>query len=87
MGYASLAHCVKDLEQVGALKRIEVPLDPNLEVSALQRLVFKAKGPALLLTQVKDCPFPILTNLFGTKERLHYLFRNELPVLEDLFKL
>ncbi|MBQ7457415.1 MAG: UbiD family decarboxylase [Desulfovibrio sp.] len=85
MSYRSLAHCVKDLEAIGQVRRIDVPIDPNLEMAALQRRVFAAKGPVLLFTNVLGTPFPMVCNLFGTMERLEYIFRQELPVLESLF--
>ncbi|MBQ7617487.1 MAG: UbiD family decarboxylase [Desulfovibrio sp.] len=86
MPYASLARCVKDLEEVGQLKRIELELDPYLEIPAIQRRVFAAKGPALLFTKVKGTPFPLLGNLFGTRERLEFIFRKELPKIRALFE-
>ncbi|MCR4666502.1 MAG: UbiD family decarboxylase [Desulfovibrio sp.] len=87
MGYATLARCVKDLENIGQLRRITVELDPKLEIGCVQRRVFAAKGPALLFTRVKGTPFPMLGNLFGTRERLGYIFRDELPTIEKLFSL
>ncbi|MBQ9536485.1 MAG: UbiD family decarboxylase [Desulfovibrionaceae bacterium] len=87
MGYASLAHCVKDLEAHGDLRRITCPIDPKLELACVQRLAFKAQAPALLFSNVTGCKFPILANLFGTKERLHFLFREELASLEELLAL
>ncbi|MBO4368742.1 MAG: UbiD family decarboxylase, partial [Desulfovibrio sp.] len=85
MGYSSLARCVKDLELTGQLRRIEVELDPYLEIAAVQRRAFAAKGPALLFTRVKGTPFPLLANLYGTKERLEYIFREELPIVQKFF--
>ncbi|MBQ7608966.1 MAG: UbiD family decarboxylase [Desulfovibrionaceae bacterium] len=81
MAWSSLARCVKDLEQAGQLRRIEVELDPYLEIAAVQRRVFAAKGPALLFTNVRGTPFPMVANLFGTMDRLYYIFRNEIPLI------
>ncbi|MBQ7739279.1 MAG: UbiD family decarboxylase [Desulfovibrionaceae bacterium] len=87
MGYPSLAHCVKDLEENGYLKRIDQAIDPHLELAVLARQAFKVKGPALLLTNVTGVKFPVLCNLFGTKERLYYIFRQELSAVKDIFNL
>lgn len=87
MGYATLAACVEDLERAGQLVRITAEVDPHLEVAAIQRRAFRAKAPALLFTRVKGCAFPMLANLYGTKERIQYIFRDSLPRLEFLFKV
>ncbi len=87
MSYASLAECVADLEKHQRLVRIDAPVDAHQEVAAIQRRAFLHKAPALLFTRVKDCSFPMLANLFGTRERIHFLFRHTLPALEFLFKV
>lgn len=87
MGYATLAACVEDLERDGHLVRIAAEVDPNLEMASIQRRAFRAKAPALLFTRVKGCSFPMVANLYGTKERIHYIFRDSLARLEFLFKV
>jgi len=87
MGFRNLQETVVALEKAGQLKRIEVEVDPRLEVGTIQRRVYAQQGPALLFTRVKGCAFPLLGNLFGTLERGRYLFRDTLPVIERLFSL
>lgn len=87
MGYSDLAACVNDLEQHGYLKRIDYPVDPVLEIGAIQRRVFQNQGPALLFTQPKGCNFPMLANLYGSIARLEYIFRDSLPILKIIFQL
>ncbi len=82
MGYSSLAQCVEDLEAHGHLVRVDVEVDPCLELSAIQRRAFRAKAPALLFTRVRGTHFPMLANLYGTVERVHYIFRDSLPALQ-----
>ena len=84
MAYASLAACVADLEQHGQLRRIDVEVDARLELAAIQRRAFAAGAPALLFTRVKGSRFPMLANLFGTRERLHYIFRHTLRAVEGV---
>ncbi|MDY0291740.1 MAG: UbiD family decarboxylase [Desulfuromonadaceae bacterium] len=84
MGYKNLQSCVSDLEQHGQLCRIDVELDPHLEIAALQRRVYAAGGPALLFTNVRGCRFPMLGNLFGTLERTRFIFRDTLPTIKRL---
>lgn len=87
MGYRNLQETVADLERTAQLKRIEVEVDPFLEMGAIQRRVYAAGGPALLFTRVKRCDFPMLGNLFGTLDRARYLFRDTLPAIERLVAL
>lgn len=87
MGYRNLQETVADLESTAQLKRIEVEVDPCLEIGVIQRRVYAAGGPALLFTKVTGCDFPMLGNLFGTLERARYLFRDSLPAIERLVAL
>lgn len=85
--YRNLRQCVDDLEATGQLRRVDAPVDPNLEAAEIQRRVFRANGPALLLTNVVGCRFPMLCNLFGTMERTRYVFRDSLDRLKQLVAL
>ena len=87
MGYRNLSQCVHDLKASGQLIRIKQEVDPYLEVGAIQRRVFRAGGPALLFTRVRGCSFPMLGNLFGTKERVRFLFRDTLKVFHEMIRL
>jgi len=87
MGYRNLRECVNDLERHGMLLRIDVPLDPRLEIGALQRRVYQAAGPALLITNAVGCRFPLLGNLFGTLERTRFIFRDTLDDIRRLVEL
>ena len=87
MGYKNTQDCLNALEAKGELLRIDKTVDANIEVGAIQRRVFQAGGPALLFTNVKGCSFPMAANIFGTKERLHYIFRDTIETVERLMKL
>ena len=87
MGYRTLRQCVDDLERNGHLLRIDEPLDPYLEVAEIQRRVYLAQGPALLFTNVKQTRFPLVSNLFGTLERSHFLFRDTIESVRRLIEL
>lgn len=87
MGYKNLASCLNDLEQTGQLLRIDTEVDANLEIAAIQRRAYAAKAPALLFTRVKGCRFPMVANLFGTRERIEYIFRDTLRAVEGVFRL
>jgi len=87
MGYMNTRQCLADLEARGELIRISREVDPHLEVGAIQRRVFRNKGPALLFTNVKKTTFPMAGNIFGTTRRAEYIFRDTLQALDRLFKL
>ncbi len=87
MGYSSLQECVADLHRQGQLLRIADPVDPHLEMAAIQRRVAAVGGPAILFTNVRDCRFPMLGNLFGTMERAHLMFRDGLEAIKQLVEL
>lgn len=84
MGYRNLQQTVADLEGSGQLKRIDVEVDPFLEVGAIQRRVYRNGGPALLFTRARGSGFPLLGNLFGTLARARYLFRDTLDAIQAL---
>lgn len=87
MGYKNMQECVVDLQRRGMLLRIDMPLDPYLEVGALQRRVYQAGGPALLFTNAVGSRFPLLGNLFGTLERTRFIFRDTLDDIRRLVEL
>jgi 4-hydroxy-3-polyprenylbenzoate decarboxylase len=87
MGYRNLQECVAALQATKQLVRIEEPVDPCLEMAAIQRRVFRAGGPAMLFLRPKGCQFPMLGNLFGTLERVRYLFRDALDGMRRLVEL
>jgi 4-hydroxy-3-polyprenylbenzoate decarboxylase len=87
MGYRNLRQCVADLERTGQLVRLEQEVDPYLEAAAIHRRVYQAGGPALYFTRVKGCRFPVVSNLFGTLARTHFLFRDTLEAVRHLVQL
>lgn len=87
MGYKSLAHCVEDLEKNGHLIRVKEEVDPYLEMAAIHMRVYDQQGPALLFENVKGSQFPAVSNLFGTLERSHFMFRDTLENIKRLVSL
>ncbi|MDP6114964.1 MAG: UbiD family decarboxylase [Planctomycetota bacterium] len=87
MGYKSLKECVDDLEREGQLVRIEQEVDPYLEAAEIQRQVFQAGGPAIFYAKVKGCRFPMVSNVFGTMDRVRFILRDTLDAVEKLMRL
>ena len=75
MIYQNTRECVLDLEKHGHLVRIHEETDPNLEMAEIHRRVFQAGGPAILFERVKGSPFPAVSNLYGTMDRVRFIFR------------
>ncbi len=69
------------------LRTIEAEVDPHLEAAAIQRRVYQAGGPAILFRRLKGTAFPAIANLFGTRERTHFLFRDTLESVCRLVEL
>ena len=70
MKYADLRDFIDQLESRGLLKRVSHPVSPYLEMTVVSDRVLRNTGPALLFTNPKDHKIPVLTNLFGTTERV-----------------
>jgi 4-hydroxy-3-polyprenylbenzoate decarboxylase len=87
MGYRSLRECVDDLAEHRQLVRIETPINARLEAAAIHRRVHAAGGPAVYFGNVVDCRFPMVSNLFGTMERMRLMFRDSLAAVERLVEL
>lgn len=70
MKYSDLRDFIAQLEVRGLLKRIDYPVSPYLEMTTVSDRVLRAGGPALLFTNTPNHDMPVLTNLFGTVERV-----------------
>lgn len=62
------------LRERGQLAEIGAPVDPRLEIPEIHRRVIARRGPALLFRNPRGGAFPVVTNLFGTPERVDLAF-------------
>jgi UbiD family decarboxylase len=74
VSFLNLREWIDFLKKEGDLAVIDTPVDPKLEIPEIHRRVIEAQGPALLFTRVKGSPYPVATNLFGTKKRVDQAF-------------
>src|SRR5262249_30570615 len=58
------------LEREGELARVEVEVDPHLEVTEIVTRTVRAGGPALLFERPKNSDHALLVNQFGTERRM-----------------
>ena len=70
MAYKDLQDFITTLEKAGELKRINVEVDPYLEISAISDKIMREGGPALLFEKVKGSPYPLAINLMGSEKRM-----------------
>lgn len=75
MKYHDLREFIQQLAQQNQLKRITVPVSPDLEMTEIADRVLRHQGPALLFENPCKAngdiyPYPVLANLFGTPERV-----------------
>ncbi|GAW91886.1 menaquinone biosynthesis decarboxylase [Calderihabitans maritimus] len=82
MAYRDLRDFINTLEKKGMLKRIKAEVDPILEITEITDRVSKQYGPALLFENVKGYSIPVLTNAFGSYERMKLAL--EVEDLDDI---
>jgi UbiD family decarboxylase len=70
MTFTDLRTFLRHLEACGQLVRVQVPVDPDQELTIIQHRVLACQGPALLFEKVKGSPYRIVSNLFGTQSRV-----------------
>lgn len=88
MKYQDLRDFIALLEQRGELKRIQMEVEPYLEITEISDRTLKAGGPALLFENVKGHSVPVLANLFGTPERVALgMGQESVEALRDVGKL
>ncbi len=84
--HQSFMDCIDDLERVGQILRIREEVDPYLEMAAIHRQVHREKGPAILYENIKGSNFAGASNIFGTMDRLAFIFRRSLKPLQLLME-
>jgi len=88
MSINNLRDFIALLEDKGQLKRITQPIDPHYEMTEISDRTLRAEGPALLFENPIGYDIPVLTNLFGTAERVALAMgRNDVSELREVGKL
>ena len=88
MQYKDLREFIHQLEKDGDLKRISQKIDPNLEITEISDRTLRQKGPALLFEKAGDSAIPLLSNLFGTEQRVaKAMGESQVTALRDVGKL
>ncbi|GAA0812730.1 4-hydroxy-3-polyprenylbenzoate decarboxylase [Colwellia asteriadis] len=93
MKYSDLRDFINQLEKIGQLKRITAPISTHLTMTEISDRTLRAQGPALLFENPVDehgkpHGMPILTNLFGTPDRVALgMGQDNVSALRDVGKL
>jgi 4-hydroxy-3-polyprenylbenzoate decarboxylase len=88
MSFKDLRDFIDHLESIGQLKRISHPVDPDYEMTEISDRTLRAGGPALLFENPIGYEMPVLTNLFGTPNRVAIgMGRQEVKELREVGKL
>ena len=61
---------INTLDELGELRKIQVPVDPRYEIPAVLDHLCGIDAPAILFENVKGHAMPLVANLLGTKRRL-----------------
>jgi 4-hydroxy-3-polyprenylbenzoate decarboxylase len=70
MAYSDLREFISALEKQGELRRISLPVDPQLEITEFADRAVKQGGPALLFENPKGSRHPVLINAFASMRRM-----------------
>ena len=88
MEYRDLRDFIDQLERGGDLKRISKSISPDLEITEISDRVLRAGGPALLFENPGESNIPLLSNLFGTEQRVaQALGEDKASALREVGKL
>ncbi len=84
----NLRQFLQRLRESGEIVDVHHEVDSNLELAEIHRRVAAADGPALFFHSVKNSPFPVVTNLFGSRKRVDLAFPNQPDkTIAELIKL
>jgi UbiD family decarboxylase len=72
--HRSLRTYLQTLTRENEIINVEADVDPYLELAEIHRRVIQQGGPALLFRRVQGSPYPVVTNLFGTRKRIDLAF-------------
>ena len=82
MPFENLRQLISSFEKTGELKRVAAEADPHLEITEIADRISKQNGPAIFFENVKNSPFPLLINAFGSYSRMEAILGA--PSLDDV---
>ena len=70
MAFTDMQAFMRALETRGLLKRVTVPVNPELEVTEIATRLVRDGGPAVIFENIEGAAYPLAVNLLGTMERI-----------------
>ncbi len=70
MAYHDLQSFLTQLEACNELRKVEIPVSTELEMTEIADRVSKAHGPALLFQNAKGFAYPVVMNAMGSEKRM-----------------
>jgi len=81
--FKDLREAIREIDKWGLLRRVNVPVNPELEVAEIARRVMYSRGPTLLFENIKGFPgWRMATNLFRDIDTIKRLLN--VDRLEDI---
>ncbi|TAN37803.1 MAG: UbiD family decarboxylase [Verrucomicrobia bacterium] len=74
VSFQDLRSFLQALEKRGLLARVNAEVDSDQEITIIQHRLLTEGGPAILFEHVKGSPYRLVSNLFGTPERVQLAF-------------
>jgi 3-polyprenyl-4-hydroxybenzoate decarboxylase len=68
--HKNLRSFIKLLQKEKEIVEVSAPVDPDLELAEITAGSWKNRGQLWIFTNVKGSPYPVATNLFGTRHRV-----------------
>src|SRR5262249_7383829 len=72
MRWTSLGQFIQFLKEKNEIVFIREEVDPVLEIAEIADRLMKAEGPALYLEKVRGSRFPVVINLYGSRQRMSW---------------
>ncbi|MEM7025217.1 MAG: UbiD family decarboxylase [Pseudomonadota bacterium] len=85
--FSSLRDFIDRLESDGRLVRVQAEVSTELEMTEIHTRLLAEQGPAVLFENVAGSTMSVLTNLFGTVERVAWGMGREPDTLRELGEL
>lgn len=70
MAFTDMQSFISHLEKEGELKRVQMEVDPELEITEIASRAVREEKPALLFENVKGSSYPLAINLLSTSRRI-----------------
>ena len=87
MVFTDMQSFVRHLEKEGQLQRVQVEVDPELEITEIATRAVREGRPALLFENVKGSSYPLVINMLASKKRIEMgLGRDPEEIGEELVR-